>query len=412
MATALNELVHTVCRAAAADRLSAETDAALLDRLHPVWDAAAFEVLVRRHSRTVLAAGRSVLRDEADVHDAFQATFLVLLRNAKTVRRGLPLSRWLYGVARKVALKARARAVAVGKREAKAAKPERQTDVDPGWRETCDLLVRELARLPESFRRPLELCYFDGLTREEAAVALGVSTGAVRGRLERGRELLRTRLESRGVSLSVGLLTLTLTNSAAAVSPRLVQSVLSAASGSASPTVAALVEGFTVIGIKKLASALVACAVGVCGLAWWGFADAAARPDDKPAMKADVPKAKGETPKAATVVAGTVTGPDGKPVAGAEVFVGYHRTGGRWAAGEDRTVAARVATTTAEGTFTGDVPKDAAPYFWVYVSKPGFGVAWVEPEYPSRTFADAGKLAFKLPADQPIAGRVTNTDRS
>jgi len=240
VATALNELVHTVCRAAAADRLSAEPDAALLDRLHPVWDAAAFEVLVRRHSRTVLAAGRSVLRDEADVHDAFQATFLVLLRNAKTVRRGLPLARWLYGVARKVALKARARAVALGKREAKAAKPERHADADPGWRETCDLLVRELARLPESFRRPLELCYFDGLTREEAAVALGVSTGAVRGRLERGRELLRTRLESRGVSLSVGLLTLALTNSAAAVSPRLVQAVLSAASGSASPTVAAI----------------------------------------------------------------------------------------------------------------------------------------------------------------------------
>ncbi len=402
MATALNELVHTVCRAAAADRLSAEPDAALLDRLHPVWDAAAFEVLVRRHSRTVLAAGRSVLRDDADVHDAFQATFLVLLRNAKTVRRGLSLSRWLYGVARKVALKARARAVAVGKREAKAAKPERHTDVDPGWRETCDLLVRELARLPESFRRPLELCYFDGLTREEAAAALGVSTGAVRGRLERGRELLRTRLEGRGVSLSVGMLALALVNSAAAVSPRLIQSVLSAASGSASPTVAALVEGFAMTGFKGVMSVLVACAVGFVGLAWVGL-PAAARPDDKPAMKADAPKAKAEKPKTAKTVSGVVVGPDGKPVAGATLEL---KTASASLVKDHE--AKPIGVSDADGKFKVDVPNGAL-HFWLLARKDGLGVAWLEPEYPTGAMP-ADNVTLQLVKDFPITGRVLDTE--
>lgn len=404
MSVALNDLVRTVRRSAEADRLAAESDDALLDRLHPTWDAVAFEALVRRHARSVSAACRSVLRDDADVNDAVQATFLVLLRNAGTVRRGSPLGRWLYGVARKVSLKAKARAVAVGKREAKAARGEQQSSADPGWRETCDLLLRELARLPAAVRRPLELCYLDGLTRDEAAAALGVSVGTVKGRLERGRAVLRERLEKRGVALSVGLLVMALMNSAAAVSPRVVSAVLSAASGSAPPTVAALAEGITVSGSNKVLSLLAVFAAGVLGVVGWAASSVSAAPDDKPVMTkpADAGKAKPAKPEKPTAVGGTVVGPDGKPVADATVSVvyGHH---------DQRAAVAKVATTDADGKFRADVPKEVPAYFTVFATKPGFGVAWVEPKYPARTIADADKLALKLTADQPIRGRVLDT---
>lgn len=401
MATALNELVRTARRAADADRLAGASDAELLDRLHPTWDAAAFEALVRRHARTVLAAARAVQPDDADVSDAFQATFLVLLRDARRVRRG-PLGPWLYGVARRVVLKARAKAAAVKKREAKAARAEPRTDADPGWRETCDLLVRELARLPESFRRPLELCYFDGLTREEAAAVLGVSCATVRGRLERGRDLLRRRLEARGVALSVGMLVLALVNSAAAVSPRLIQAALSAASGSAPPAVAAIVEEITVTGIKKGLALLAVFAVGVVGLSLWGWTDAAARPDDKPAMKADVPKAKPADPKVAKTISGFVVGPDGKPVPDATLEL---KTA---SASLVKNLAGKPAgVSDADGKFKIEVPKDVL-HFWLLARKDGFGVAWLEPEYPTGAFPAQAKL--ELVKDFPVAGRVLDTE--
>src|SRR5205823_14634116 len=132
------------------------------------------------------------------------------------------------------------------RRERRAAQAEAaHAAPDLSWREACAALHEELDRLPEKFRLPLVHCYLQGLSRDEAARQLGWSAGAVKGRLERGRQLLRGRLARRGITLSAGLLA-ALGDSAAAstVPPRLVQAVLRVAgSGTVSAKVAGLAEG-------------------------------------------------------------------------------------------------------------------------------------------------------------------------
>src|SRR5437764_907891 len=110
MSTAsLHRLVHDLRQVAETLRLDDLSDADLLDSCRSGVDAAAFEVIVRRHGERVLSAGRKVLADAADIEDVFQATFLVLLRQAHTIRRGQALGGWLYGVAHRLALRARCR---------------------------------------------------------------------------------------------------------------------------------------------------------------------------------------------------------------------------------------------------------------------------------------------------------------
>src|SRR5262245_21762244 len=87
--------------------LAAETDRDLLQRFLAEQDEAAFESLVRRHDRLVRSAISKVLADPHDAEDAFQATFLVLVRRAKTIDWRAGLGPWLYGVAHRVAVKAR-----------------------------------------------------------------------------------------------------------------------------------------------------------------------------------------------------------------------------------------------------------------------------------------------------------------
>src|SRR5205823_7558349 len=171
-----------------------DTDRDLLTRFLREQDEAAFEALVRRHERLIRSAVGRVLSDPDDADDAFQATFLVLIRRARSIDWRTGLGPWLYGVAHRVAIKARDAGLARARKEAAA--PTRGADPPPdlSWREACALLHAELDRLPDRYRLPLLLCYLDGKTRDEAAAALRVTAQTVKGRLERGREILRTRL--------------------------------------------------------------------------------------------------------------------------------------------------------------------------------------------------------------------------
>ena len=165
---------------------------------------AAFAGLVARHGPMVLGVCRRVLRDPDDAADAFQATFLVLARKAKDVRLGDgpgdSLGRWLYGVSRRVAARARVDAARRLDREARAA--ARGEPVEPGADpERAELLAavdEEVARLPGPFRDAVRLCDLGGLTREAAAARLGCPVGTVESRLTRGRQRLRDRLARRG----------------------------------------------------------------------------------------------------------------------------------------------------------------------------------------------------------------------
>ncbi|HKB40338.1 MAG TPA: sigma-70 family RNA polymerase sigma factor, partial [Gemmataceae bacterium] len=160
-------------------------------------DEEAFAALVRRHGAMVFSVCRRVLDDEHDAEDAFQATFLVLARRAAAVRSPGSLAAWLHGVACRISLKARAEAAR------RSAVPLCDSAVpapaDPSWRDVRTVLDQELDRLPENLREPLVLCYLEGLTRDEAAARLSCPLGTLKGRLERGRELLRQRLVRRGV---------------------------------------------------------------------------------------------------------------------------------------------------------------------------------------------------------------------
>jgi RNA polymerase sigma factor (sigma-70 family) len=155
----------------------------------------------------VYAVCQSVLRQRHDAEDAFQAAFLILAQKASSIRQHDGLAGWLQRVAYHVALKARADNARRQRREAKAARfPVAEANCEElTWGELRSILHAELAALPEQFRAPLVLCHLEGRTQEEAARQLGWTMATVKGRLQRGREKLRRRLERRGVALTAAL---------------------------------------------------------------------------------------------------------------------------------------------------------------------------------------------------------------
>ncbi len=182
-------------------------DGALLEQFAHSHNEAAFAALVERHGPLVLGVCRRVLGHRQDAEDAFQATFLILARRAASLRRDGSLAPWLHTVAYRLALRAHADAArrpAGGARDLDmlSAKPE----AADAWQDVQPVLDEELQRLPEKYRVPVVLCYLEGQTHAEAARQLGWPKGTVAGRLARARELLRARLERRGVTLSAGVL--------------------------------------------------------------------------------------------------------------------------------------------------------------------------------------------------------------
>lgn len=390
----------------------AATDRDLLDRF-AAGDDAAFALLVRRHGGLVLGVCRRVLPCVQDAEDATQAVFLVLAKKASHGRWQESVANWLFTTARRVALKASRANARRSKREAKAgAPPTPGTALDQmTGREAFAVLDEELDRLPAIYREPLVLCCLQGLTRDEASEQLKVPAATLKSHLDRGRKRLAAALAKRGIASGVALLAVVATSSADACPHRLTESVLAAVGGCPSPAVAALAQG-VVVNTWMKPTLFGVIAVAALSLGLLGFSPpTTASADEKPAMKAEKPGAKKDTkPEKPTSIGGTVTGPDGKPLDGATVFVGYYHTGGQWAAGDDRSANVKVATTDKDGKFTAAVPKEAPVYFWVYATKPGHGVAWVAPDYPHPTFTDAAKLALKMPSDLPIRGRVLDTE--
>src|SRR5262249_2418448 len=161
----------------------------LLERFARHADETAFAALVQRHGPLVWSVSRRVARHEQDAEDVYQATFLLLARKAGAIRKAGSVASWLYGVCHRLALRGRSDAARRRQHEARAAgtTPAPAPD-DVTWRELREVLDEELARLPDSYRAPLVLCYFDGLTQEEAARQLGWSRRTVKHRLERGRD--------------------------------------------------------------------------------------------------------------------------------------------------------------------------------------------------------------------------------
>ena len=237
----------------------------------------------------VLRVCQQVLDNPHDAEDAFQATFLVFFRRAGSIRNRGSLASWLFGVAHRVACRARKQALRRQGHERRYA--ERAAGESRGLEtrsETWPEVHEEVASLPDRLRSPIVLCYLEGLTAEAAALELGCPRGTVLSRLSTARERLRDRLSRRGLGLPAGLLTAGLASSAteaavpATLADSLVRSALSIAAantlaGAASPAVATLTHGV----LKMMAHARlirIGAAAALIGLATVGTGLVVRRP--------------------------------------------------------------------------------------------------------------------------------------
>jgi RNA polymerase sigma factor (sigma-70 family) len=291
--------VPDLSRVFSGDTISGLSEWQLLERYLERRDEIAFEALLALHGPMVLGVCRRMLAGQAEIEDAFQATFLVLVRRAPQLGPAIALGPWLHGVAARVSLRARSQAA----RHRRAAnEPRRITEL--AFEEVtvdCELheiLDQELTRLPEKYRSPLVLCYLEGQTHEEAARKLCWPLGTVKGRLARARELLRLRLTRRGIAPTGLAVTLALTRDvSAAVGAELLERTKSAslriALGQAtnqvvSTSIASLVEGvITSMLIEKFKWGGVALLVSGLTLAGAvALGQGAAQPSTPPQRKA------------------------------------------------------------------------------------------------------------------------------
>jgi len=248
----LHVLVRLIRKVAGANGMRGATDVQLLERFAEQRDEDAFAALVQRHAPMVLGVCGRLLRDANDAEDAFQATFLVLVRKARSISRPNLLANWLYGVARRTALAAKTRAA---KRQMKEKEVVDSATADPSsaavWADLRPVLDEEVSRLPARYRVPFVLCYLEGRTNEEAARLIGCPKGTVLSRLSWARQRLRKRLTRRGLAPTSALLAAALSSSAvrAVVPPALARTTVEAALAFAAGTAPA-----ASIGVVSLAN--------------------------------------------------------------------------------------------------------------------------------------------------------------
>lgn len=303
LSSVLQHLLHRVAPAMPGE----VRDGDLLNRFIRTRDEAAFELLIWRHGPMVLGLCKRLLKNDQDVEDAFQATFLVLVRKARSIGKREALASWLYKVAYRIACRARPRVPVVANHSMPVEElPAPETDSEVIWRDVRAHLDQELARLPEAYRRPMILCYLEGKTNDEAARLLGWPKGTVATRLTRGRERLRRRLERRGWALSAAALASVLADKAlaGAIPAELVRATFGGALAYAAGSTAAgslltskslaLTEGVVRImwydKMKVMTGVVLALVLaGTGGGLMLRQAWAATGPDDPQAVRADPP---------------------------------------------------------------------------------------------------------------------------
>lgn len=346
------------------------TDRELLERF-AVGDEAAFATLVARYGSLVHGVCRRVLPTVQDAEDATQAVFLILAKKAAGGRWQSSVANWLYTTARMIAAKANRSARRRTRREARPVVPAAPSALDQmSGREAFAALDAELDRLPPIYREPLVLCHLQGLTRDEAAARLSVPVGTLKTRLERGRKRLADALTKRGIVLGAGLLAIAATSPAGASPSALIASVLAAVNGTPSPTAVALAQGAAVNGFLTRTKVLT-----LVGLVTVGFGLAAVALAAEPPKGADKKDKKAEpkpTEAKEQTITGTVTGPDGKPVASAKLWL--CEPGGLIAS--KLSAPEHVATTNEQGRFVITRKDNSAELAGAIVAatKDGFGV--------------------------------------
>jgi RNA polymerase sigma factor (sigma-70 family) len=265
----MNPVLRQLRRAALLSAGDGPPDAQLLESFLARRDEAAFEALLRRHGPMVLGVCRRVLRNTHDAEDAFQATFLVLARKGGSIRSRQVVASWLYGVAYRTAMKARAMSARRRAREKQAAEASRP-DVRAGGveEELLERLDHELSRLPDKYRVPVNLCELEGKSRRDAARMLGLPEGTLSWRLAYAKKKLGRRLSRYG---PVAVAALLAEGAASACPPGLLKSTaeVTLAAGAIPAKVMALTEGvLKAMLLSKLKVTI--CAAGLMALAGVG----------------------------------------------------------------------------------------------------------------------------------------------
>jgi RNA polymerase sigma factor (sigma-70 family) len=425
MATAQLSGVLRHIRQLAGGAAPERTDWQLLDDFAGRRNEAAFDALIARHGAMVLRVCRRVLGHEQDAEDAFQATFLVLAGGAAKIRRREALAGWLHGVARRTAMKAKRSAARRRAREERSRSPESASPPGLLWEDVRTVLDEELGRLAEPFRSAFVLCALEGKTGPEAAAVLGCKEATVYTRMNRARRLLQKALAARGIELAALLGALAVADGiAGAATAALVRStvrfgLLVAAGGPAAAIlshVAALAAGVTramFLNKAKTITALLLVAgllvAGAGALVRQALAAGEPRAERQaPEVRSDDPgpaAAKGAADdKGAVAYGGRVVGPDGRPVAGAKLYLTEaHHYPAR------PSPLTESATTGPDGQFRFTAPK--AKYrgqdFVVTAAAANYGAGWV-------TVPASGKrddLTIQLANDDtPITGQIVGLE--
>jgi RNA polymerase sigma factor (sigma-70 family) len=428
MATGQLGAVLRHIRSLATDPKTSElTDGALLRAFLDRNDQAAFEALVRRHGPMILRVCRRTLGNVHDAEDALQATFLVLARQATSIRKRESLASWLHGVAYRMATHAKRAAVRRRGHEARAKPPQpRDPALYAAWQELQVILDEEIQHLPEGFRAPFILCCLENKSCAEAARQLGLKEATVGMRLSRARKRLQERLTRRGVSLTAVLAAIAISaeGASAAVSQQLVGSTAEAAAqlaasqaltgGMVSANVLTFVEGVNqAMFLSKckatilllVCTALAGSGLGLAVLRGAGAQSLPPVPQASPKKErrraTDVPAQAAA--RDSVQVRGRVLDPDGKPFAGAKLYLGY--------AGLKKREYTVRATSSEDGAFAflltkSDLQKidaDDQVYQVLAVAK-GYGCAWGTAD------ASAEELTLRLVKDAPVKGRILDAD--
>jgi RNA polymerase sigma factor (sigma-70 family) len=420
--------------------VGALTDGELLERFAASRGEAAeaaFAVLVERHAPMVLAACRRLLGDSHDAEDAAQAAFLVLARKARTIRSGQAVGGWLHAVAVRIATKAMVAAARRRKHEERGGEMAARREERPNPAESWAELHEQIERLPDRLRLPIVLCYLEGLTHAEAAQRLALPVGTVESRLARGRERLKERLTARGATAMIPMLGPSappeLTPAAAPAA--WIQATARAATRFAAGDAAAASANATAMAREmiarlgwhqaRLAIGYVLAAALVGGGAMAAFragapkAPAIVQQESRRPAAPAAEKPAGPAAPAPTILklGGRVLDPDGRPLAGAKLWLAFQ--------GIDWTWSTRVpqvrATTGPNGRFDLSISDDDLEVkralrmtsgwtggfgaIQLVATADGFGPAWTD--------LVGAKVAAELRLardDVPVEGRLINLE--
>jgi RNA polymerase sigma factor (sigma-70 family) len=409
----LNTLLLHVRRLAGATVMDELSDEQLLTRFQADRAESAFSALLQRHGRVVWNVCRRVLGHEQDAEDAFQATFLVLARKARSIRHTEAVGSWLHGAAYRIAMRAKRDAGIRRKHEmhAPGAHDSGSSERVISLREGLTIIEEEVDRLGARHRAVFIACCLEGKAMAEAARELGWKEGTVSGTLSRAKEVLRSRLARRGVTLSAALAGLALSESASAAIPvtliaaTLQAAIRYAAGGPAPAALASLIRaaGRVVPYTRVKIAAVLLTLAGVA--AAYGLAMGPDSPQESKSRK-EPPSAKQQAGASDSVeVSGRVLDPDAKPLAGAKLYLHYQNS-------KDSGYPVQ-ATSDADGkfsfTFKRSLLDESSPntsWFVVLAAADGFGPDWT---YQAKPQAGAASN-LRLVKDVPISGRILDVN--